>query len=735
MDCGHLARIINGRIIRLPIILTNPGTHTMIRRMFKNPFRSNKRVLFAAALVIVVCLFFFATTSAQSASSDFTTTHGLSAVATDGKSYVSAPSNRDTGLALDIAATSATPTTATLAFDESRMMRAADLRPGMKGYGLTVFSGLKPEKFEAEVVGVRHRVFPDDDMILCQLKHPVLNDIGVVAGMSGSPVFVNDKLIGAVAYGWQFQKDALAGITPIESMLKVYNATQPGMTEDNPELADTSSFNAYNCYMEMRHSLTFRPIHDGRTGAKSIPLHADDLPNSLRDRLRLPDSFSMEPLATPLFISSATPMTLKLLSDLFAQLGVQPVVMGMAAGSGGGASADAQNSPGGPVTDLNALADELSGGYGLAIPLVEGDMSMAGVGTVSFRQGNKLVAFGHPMFEFGRVAYPMAPARINTVVRNAIRPFKLGESVGQVGVVRQDRMPAIGGVLGEKARMFDVQVMVDDPGYRGARRFNYRIWEDREMGPSLSMSVIMESIASAARSGGDTAALYEYSLLFDDGTSITKQDYIASQLGAMETAIGAGADLGSLMNNPYKRLHAQQVEFKIRINQRFPQALITSAMLDKPRYRPGDAGTITWEIQPFRKPLTRASYTFRLPDNIQEGDYDVCVSDGQARADIDMMRNPGGEKVFDFPSLLAQIRRNYPRNKTYITMRDSDTGLSVRGEQLPKLPASIIDTIQGTAEKTYVAPMTGNFIADADIITEYEISGSQRLILRISKKN
>jgi hypothetical protein len=593
-----------------------------------------------------------------------------------------------------------------------------------------VFSGIKPERFEAEVVGVAHGFFPGDDLIICMLAHPKLEGIGVVAGMSGSPVYIDGKLIGAVAYGWSNSVEPLAGITPIESMLKVFNTTMRGPVAERDGTA--ASFDSYNRYMALRASLD-PSVLAARPSAPRAELPAERLPASARERLGVSNgTLSLMPLSTPLFLSSASPQTLALAEQVFAGLPVMPLSAG-ASGSGAARSAEAENSPGGPIKDLAALAAEVAGGYGLAVPLVEGDMSLAGVGTVSFRQGDRLVAFGHPLFGFGLVNYPMAPARINSIVRNNLRPFKLGESLGQVGMVKQDRLPAIGGVFGEQARMVPMTVTISDPAYKGSQTFRYRIWEDRDLSPRLSMVALSRSIEGAARSGGDTAALYRYTLALDDGTTISKEDYLASESGPAAAALAAGADIGILLSNPYKRVGMNSVEFEIQLTDRLPQAEVVAVTLDKTEYQPGEQARVTCEIQPYRKPRQTVDYSFVVPAALPDGNYELTVSDGVRRQMLDESRSPGSTRVKDYASLIQYVTRNYPANKVYLTIQDRDMGLAIEGRELPKLPGSVITTLQASTEAARLTTVQGNFVLDADIVTQFEITGVQRVAFSVRR--
>ncbi len=617
-------------------------------------------------------------------------------------------------------------------FDPATMMRATDVRPGMRGYGLTVFSGLRPERFDAEVLGVHHRFFPNQDLILCRLTAPQLKDLGVVAGMSGSPVYIDGKLIGAVAYGWSDSLDALAGVTPIDAMLEVYASVGETSSTQSTGAPEGGSRAMFEAYLAMRESAQLNLLP--RTGGVSaISVKKSGVSQAGTSNLDgLPDEMSLQPLGAPLFMSSASPATLALARDFFAGTGMDPV--GASLAGGGAASANAENSPGGPVTDLAALANDVSGGYALAVPMVEGDLSMAGVGTVTWRKGDRLVAFGHPMFQFGSVEFPMAAARINTMVKSRVRPFKLGESVGQIGAVRQDRLPAIGGKFGPPLEMIPVHATVRDAVYSGVKDFNYRVMRHRELTPGLVMTVLAESMAAAGRSGGDAAAFFRYSVGFDDGTTFTQENYLADQWGGSEAAMVAGADVGALVTNPFKKVMLSRMDFDVEVVDKFPEATLFRAQLNRDTVRPGETVAVEWQLSPYRGEPRVMSTNFVVPDNLPDGDYRVMVGDAASRRQAEAVRNPGGSRVLDYESLLRVVKRNFPRNKVYVTVMDADSGVSLHGQELPRLPGSVETLMrEGAGEQPYFASVQGNFIVDADIATRLEIKGSRTMTLKVAR--
>lgn len=617
-------------------------------------------------------------------------------------------------------------TTGSVLFDAARMMRVSELKPGMKGYGLTVFRGIKPERFEAEIVGVRHHAFPGEDMILCKLSHPVLQDMGVVAGMSGSPVFIDGKLIGAVAYGWTFSKEPLAGVTPIEHMLRVLEVTSDQLRDPEDLSGSKETFHAY---MEMRRTLELRPLHNASSSHYNCRKSDFDL--SASAAISLPETFQLEPLAAPLYASFSSPLAIAALRATFPNSPLYSL-----AGSASGTASEVETSTTSGSAEeatTGALAAALEGGYALAIPLLEGDLALAGIGTVSYRAGDKLIAFGHPMFDFGVVRYPMAPARIHSVVRSVARPFKLGESLGQIGSIRQDRLPAVGGVFGSYARMFPLHVIVEDKEYRGRREFHYRVWSDKEQGPSLAMSALTESLAAAGRSGGETAVEFRYTIALDDGTSISKEDYFVDTYGGGTAGIAVGSELGMFTTNPYKKVSPTLVDFHATLLARYPEAQLRAVATDKNLYRPGEIVHLLWELQPYRKELERMTYDVALPPDLPDGDYELVLTDAAGRESLDTQRNPASTQIRDYPSLVERVQRSYPRNRIYVVLLDNDTGVAIRGQELSRLPSSVIATLESTTEAGHYASVRGNVIFDQRIPTAYEITGNNRLTLKVRR--
>jgi len=619
-------------------------------------------------------------------------------------------------------------------FDPDTMWKLSDLRPGMKGYGLTVFSGLRPEKFDAEVVGVAHGFFPGQDVVWCRLEHPVLKGIGVVAGMSGSPVYIDGKLLGAVAYGYNNTIEPLAGITPIENMIKVYEATPDStdkITSDSQEIG--SRLNIYEQYLEMFHTPGLQPLPVAQS-ATTFKVSSQGLPTEIRDKYDMPEATELTPLSTPIFVSGLG--SNRSLEILRRNLPGCEIIPQGSAQAGLDKTANAENVPGGPVGDLNAFAAEISGGYGLAVPFVEGDAAMEGLGTVSWRHGNRLVAFGHPMFGSGVCKAPMAAARFLSVIKSSVRPSKMGNSVGQIGMVLQDRKPAIGGLFEGRAPFFDAKLNIDEPSYAGKRNFNYRMWSNRDYAPTILLSVFMEAVDTIAHTEGDSTIRFEYNLTFDDGTNLSVQNGFSSSELAMMTPISNIVEsMGLILNNPWKCVLPTSATMAVKIESKLQQATVTDVTLNRHKYHPGDTVNLTIKMEPYRSKPIYQEVSFALPNDLPVGTYSLKIMDSTLRNNADLQRKPSLRTPRNYEQLIKMLRFQRAADCLYVTMQSKDTGVTIDGNEMPELPPSIRSGILAMSHDREVQPLQGNFIIDEIIKTNCEITGSYPLTLNVIKKD
>lgn len=578
-------------------------------------------------------------------------------------------------------------------------MAVDDLEPGMKGYGLSVFQGVRPEKFEVEIIGVlKGALGPKHDLILCKCSHPVLDDIGVVAGMSGSPVYVDGKLVGAVGYGWSFAKEAIGGITPIRDMLDVYEQTRA--------TPDTETADAGGGFETIRAA-----------AAPTVRLDGSNAPAGL-----FPDVESaragivLEPLASPVLASGLGPVSIQSLNEVFSRYGLTVV----AGGAGGGDPSDRVD------------PSEIGGGYGLAIPFMTGDLQLDGVGTISYRKGDTLIAFGHPMMFRGTVAMPMAAARVHGVMRSRMRPFKLSSSLNPIGTLRQDRLSAVGGSFGAAPGMVPMRTTVRNVATGGDKTYRCRALADREFLPALASIMITESVATAAKSGGEQSAEIRYRIRLDDGTSIEKTDFLSSEFLVFSLSMGVRSDVSQLVNNPFKKVGLAEFEADIRVTERLKQARLVSMRADRPAYKPGDTVKLDIGYQTWRGPVRRRAMDFDLPQTLEDGVYMLTFQDGRSREMFERMRAPGKLRPNTYRQFIEQIRLHFPSNRAYLSLQAREPGLTLRGEEMGALPASVAATIRSACPD---AAMPAMMSIEAESVHEwdFEVSGSVMAAILVNR--
>jgi len=367
------------------------------------------------------------------------------------------------------------------------LMPVDQVKPGMRGYGLTVFRGADPDSFRVEVVDVLHNVTaPKGDLIIVSCSGKPLDETGVIAGMSGSPVYIDGRLIGALAYAWPFAKEPLAGVTPINEMLVAFDrglqAGSPGGVGAVPG-GGWSGLESFYSRLEKYLTRDFGPV--GKDGAWP----AEPLAGFTGGFISLAagggsggegSAHRLAPIPTPLVVSGMNSTAYNRLGEMTSLANCIPLRSGKSSLS-------------------RRETIHLRPGSALAVQLISGDMDVSGVGTVTYVDGDKLLAFGHPMFLAGTVDFPMATAYIDAVIPSVFVSSKLGSAVQTVGAIRQDRSTAIAGLLGAESRPISLQVDVDLGG-GDAASFNYRLARSSLLTPSLVTLAVFWRWTTTSRS-------------------------------------------------------------------------------------------------------------------------------------------------------------------------------------------------------------------------------------------
>lgn len=588
-------------------------------------------------------------------------------------------------------------------------MFVEEIKSGMKGYGVSAFKDNNLERFDVEILGVMYNSFPEMDIILARLSGPQFKEMGVIAGMSGSPVYIDDRMIGAVSYGWAFSMEPIAGITPIKNMLEVLDET-----DDKPHPPESSPPD--NFLTEADEEVENRLQSLGQK--KSLTIQTKTLPIFQGKDKTYPESITLEPLGTPLIVSGCHPHILKRAEYYFADTPFMPVL-------GGGAR----------VLNPEFKNKPIENGSGIAIPLISGSMEMAAVGTVTYRKGNKLVAFGHPFMEMGNVDVPMASAYIFTVIPSYMRPFKLGAGIQEVGSIRQDRQSAIGGFIGMEAPSFDVNVKIKLESSNTENALHYRIWENELMSPNLLDMAISDSIIRFDKLWGVSAAKMHYKILLAPDIVIEKEEFLSTdRMLAFDASLPLAFEVRRLMNNPFKKVDIRNIQFDISIIDQYKTVVIETAKLDKDIYKPGETVSVKLYFATYRTPRFSRTLKMKLPDDLRNGNYALHVLNGFDRERLEYRRSPGLSNTLSFEALIKNLKINYPMNKLYVVLTERETGLRWKEEEMPHLPPSILSATRASAVPVFSYPINLNFIREETFESDFEIRGSRIFSVRVNKR-
>jgi len=579
----------------------------------------------------------------------------------------------------------------------ARYLAAKDIRRGMTGYGLSVFQGTKIERFSVEVIGVLRNAMPKQDIVLCRMSGAGLEKTGIIAGMSGSPVYlkVGDgfKLAGAVAYGWSFPKEPICGVTPAENMYQAMVSPAPAKVA-----AATPALGA---------------------GRLDAPL---EVGNRTVDEVRVAGlataweqvasgSATLSPLETPLYVAGLCAPALELARREFEPLGFV-----LAQGGAAGAGAETANL-------------RLAPGSALAVRLAEGDVEMSGIGTCTDVVGDKVIAFGHPMFGEGRVSVPMATAVVQFSFPSLMRSMKLANAATTVGQLTADMQAAVVGKVGAPPRMVPIEARLKRADMRGDEVYRGRLVDHPRLTPRIvSLFLANTLLRRGALPRENTVALKAAIHLAGRPPIVVENTYsgissVRSLSGALNDVVGP---VNSLCGNEFGKVEIEKITAEFHVAAEATVARIEAVRLESNECRPGGVIRALATIRPHKKEPFVQPIELRLPDDFPPGSASVMVCDAQTHERLNRQESPHRYKARDLDHLVEILRRHTPRRRLYIRLKLPDRGIAARGVELPSLPSSMFSII-GSSKTTGLA-VTGKS-ASAFVETPCVLSGSHLLPL------
>jgi hypothetical protein len=573
----------------------------------------------------------------------------------------------------------------------------SEVKRGMKGVAYTVFEGVNPEPMQVEILGLlKDALGPGQDMILARLHGEKPEYTGVVAGMSGSPVYIDGRLVGALSYRiGQFSKEPIAGITPIESMLQVRDGN--GAASGSNIAAEAQKQNT-GVLRSAQDDGSFSPSGD------SFSRHGQ------------PEMRAME---TPLVFGGFSQETVERFGDRFRAMGLTPV-----AGLGGADPTAVQPEPLVPGSAVSAV-------------LVRGDLSMAGTCTVTYVDPKRLLACGHPITQYGPVDMPMTKAEVLASLASPLNAFKIINTTETVGAFTEDRASAIMGQFGLKARMIPVTVeVVPPPGVdkapAAAKTLHFEVLDNRQLTPSTMLVSVYQSL----QTNNTAAEEMSYRLTGEIGVKglppVRMQGMMAQNElfpGTINAALLVNDRFSKVYGNPLEQPVVTGVKLKAEAIPARMTAVLESARLSRIDAHAGDELEVEATLHPYQAEARMVRVKVKLPAELTPGTMRVVVSDG---ATVDRLTTRTGmQQQVGLADMVAAMNRMHANDRVYVTLLDHATQAVLEGEALPGVPLSMANVLEPLKEAQKMQLTGESVVAAGSAEAGYAVSGSQVLNLLV----
>jgi hypothetical protein len=566
------------------------------------------------------------------------------------------------------------------------ILKSSEIKPGMHATAWTVFKGDTPEAVPIEIIGLYKNMWgPGQDIIVGKMGGKA-ERTNVAGGMSGSPVYIDGKLIGAVALRMtSFSTDAICGITPIELMLEINRFDKT------------------------------RPV------AARIPERGDQ--HAQAASLQGLQGISLTPIATPLMFSGFNDNVLRDYAPLFNELGVTAV-------EGGAGNALTSSKP---AADWKTA---LQPGQTIAGVLVSGDMSVTGLGTVTYNDGKNILAFGHPFFNIGPLDMPMSKGEVLTILTSQYQPNKLANATEIVGALHQDRHSGIMGVLGDEAPMIPVTVDVRSMDGKNAvsaeKTYHFNVFQQQKWTPQLMAMTLQNAIGGINETVDEATYRLSAQVHFADGKNSLSLNTMQS---AGDFPMPVSQMLANWWGDKFDRLYANAVKVPdlkdatVTVDLLPERRVVTieNAWTPNDNVRPGDEIPIKVFLRPYRGERIERDFTLKLPPGIPKGEHRILLSDANV-ANRTQVQATSTNRYMDVPQLVSLLNQERSNNKLYVSLVASNPTAYYEDKTLPSLPSSILNVMQAgrtTTQTMITSPESSS--EQMSLPFDYVVNGSYTL--------
>ena len=586
------------------------------------------------------------------------------------------------------------------------LMSIDEIRPGMIGVGRTVFQGSELKEFKVHILGVLRNVQgPKRDLILAKLEGEGLAESGVAQGMSGSPVYIDGRLIGAVSYSiGAFSKEPIAGITPIAEMKDATAMTRRAASQQaRLELPVTREGLAAALRATYSRLAPF--------AARAADVQAIGLPSASAAQI----APMLRPISTPLVMSGFEPETVDLISGAFRDAGFTPMVSG-----GAGAQ-------------LPAITGPLREGDAVGVSLIGGDLEMDATGTVTHIDGERVYAFGHPFYGLGPTAFPMTRAYVYTILPSLMTSFKISAMGETIGTIQQDRATAIAGTLGKGPALIPMNVTLqraDGTDATGRRTFKFELVNDQLFTPLLAYVAMFNTLGSYERQFGAATFAIKSRARIKGHASLNVEDVFTGDNPVLGAATAVAGPITMLLGNDIEPITLEGLDIEISSSEMDRSASIERVWLDEIKPRAGRRIPLKILTRTYRGEERISTVPIDIPANAK-GSLSIMVTDGKqlnAMEQRELRRSVDPQTVAQMVKLLNDTRRN---NRIYIRLLTGSPGAVVNGEAMTALPPSVLSVLEGDRNGGNFTPIRSATVGEWEVPMDHAVTGSRLLTIRV----
>jgi hypothetical protein len=566
------------------------------------------------------------------------------------------------------------------------IMPLSQIKVGMTGEAYTVFQGTRPEKMGVEVLGIlRNMAGPKGDVILVRLKGAKAEYTGVVAGMSGSPVYIDGKLIGALAYRiGEFSKEPIGGVTPIASMLQISEFDKSPTSEQDSASSAGST-----------------PARTGGPGEQPSSTAQASMASYLK------------PIETPLVFNGFSEESIRRFAPQFASAGIVPVM-------GAGSSSDTPQ------------AEPIEPGSSVGAVLVRGDMDISATCTVTYIDADHLLACGHPFLNFGQVQMPMTKSTVLATLPSTSNAFKIASTTETIGSFVQDRHTGILGRFGKAPEM--IPVTINFHGIARPRSYHMEVMNNARLTPVVMMTSVYNAIQGINEYGEDTTFRVSGAISVAGFAKLEINNMYAPADGQNPTASTIAMSLGErftrIFENPYARPDITGVVFDIDLVPERRVARLETARTDLTEARPGDEIMIETVLRPYRGERIVRQIPVRIPTSTPRGVLRILISDGDT-LDKGHRPVPGFARNYDLASTIALLNKEHSNSSLYVSLLEASPQAQVGDKVMPTLPLSVMNVMEGMRGTQDMVLVGESSVSESSAPIDYVVSGAQVITVNV----